>query len=159
MLNLKCQFRYLPQRASLARVGSHMVQISLQTSGGKVVFSGGFHGTPPLAPTGVKVHVPWSLKSVKPGAFNHWCSLCQTQQKHAVGRGGTKIFLVASKGQNAILRGAKIKKNCQKCWFWPFFLLRGEIRGGGKNLWLEGANAPMPPLMLPLKTCKYQTSW
>ena len=24
MLNLKCQFRYLPQRASLARVGSHI---------------------------------------------------------------------------------------------------------------------------------------
>ena len=39
---------------------TYMVQISLQNSGGKVVFSGGFHGTPPWAPTGVKV--PWSLK-------------------------------------------------------------------------------------------------
>ena len=26
---------------------TYMVQISLQNSGGKVVFSGGFHGTPP----------------------------------------------------------------------------------------------------------------
>ena len=39
---------------------TYMVQISLQNSGGKVVFSGGFHGTPPWALTGVKV--PWSLK-------------------------------------------------------------------------------------------------
>ena len=41
-------------------IGPPMMQISLQNSGGKVVFSGGFHGTPPWAPTGVKV--PWSLK-------------------------------------------------------------------------------------------------
>ena len=27
---------------------TYMVQISLQNSGGKMVFSGGFHGTPPL---------------------------------------------------------------------------------------------------------------
>ena len=39
---------------------TYMVQISLQNSGGKVVFSGGFHETPPWALTGVKV--PWSLK-------------------------------------------------------------------------------------------------
>ena len=41
---------------------TYMVQISLQNSGGKVVFSGRFQGTPPppWAPTGVKV--PWSLK-------------------------------------------------------------------------------------------------
>ena len=38
---------------------TYMVQISLQNSGGKVVFSGG--STPPWAPTGVKV--PWSLLS------------------------------------------------------------------------------------------------
>ena len=31
-----------------------MVQISLQNSGGKVVFSGGFHGTPPLGTNGSK---------------------------------------------------------------------------------------------------------
>ena len=36
-----------------------MVQISLQNSGGKVVFSGG-PWNPPWAQTGVKV--PWSLK-------------------------------------------------------------------------------------------------
>ena len=41
-------------------VHTYMVQISLQNSGGKVVFLRGFHGTPPWAPTGVKV--PWSLK-------------------------------------------------------------------------------------------------
>ena len=34
---------------------TYMVLISLQNSGGKVVFSGGFHGTPPWVPTGVKV--------------------------------------------------------------------------------------------------------
>ena len=34
------------------------MQNSLQNSGGKVVFLGGFHA--PWAPTGVKV--PWSLK-------------------------------------------------------------------------------------------------
>ena len=28
MLNLKCQFWYLPQRASLARVGSHIIELS-----------------------------------------------------------------------------------------------------------------------------------
>ena len=40
----------------------YMAQISLQNSGGKVVFGGGgFHGNPPpWAPTWVKV--PWSLK-------------------------------------------------------------------------------------------------
>ena len=38
---------------------TYMVQISLQNSGGKVVFSGGSM-VPPWAPTGVKV--PWSLK-------------------------------------------------------------------------------------------------
>ena len=37
-----------------------MVQISLQNSGGKVVFSGGVPWNPPWAPTGEKV--PWSLK-------------------------------------------------------------------------------------------------
>ena len=37
-----------------------MVQISLQNSGGKVVFYGWVPGTTPWAPTGVKV--PWSLK-------------------------------------------------------------------------------------------------
>ena len=37
-----------------------MVQISLQNSGGKVVFLWGFHRASPWAPTGVKV--PWSLK-------------------------------------------------------------------------------------------------
>ena len=51
---------------------TYMVQISLQNSGGKVVFSGGFHGTPPWALTGVKV--PWSLKCkrhVCPTSFFH----------------------------------------------------------------------------------------
>ena len=38
---------------------TYMVQISLQNSGGKAVFSGGSM-EPPLAPTRVKV--PWSLK-------------------------------------------------------------------------------------------------
>ena len=39
---------------------TYMVQISLQNSGGKVVFlGGGSMEPPPLAPTGVKV--PWSL--------------------------------------------------------------------------------------------------
>ena len=38
-----------------------MVQISLQNSGGKVVFLGGSMVTPPWAPTGVKVL--WSLLS------------------------------------------------------------------------------------------------
>ena len=37
-----------------------MVQISLQNSGGKVVFYGWVPRNPPWAPTGVKV--PWSLK-------------------------------------------------------------------------------------------------
>ena len=37
-----------------------MLQISLQYSGGKVVFYGWVPRTPPWAPTGVKV--PWSLK-------------------------------------------------------------------------------------------------
>ena len=36
-----------------------MLQISLQNSGGKVVFSGAVPWNPPWAPTGVKV--PWSL--------------------------------------------------------------------------------------------------
>ena len=40
-------------------VHNYMVQISLQNSGGKVVFLGGSM-EPPRAPTGVKV--PWSLK-------------------------------------------------------------------------------------------------
>ena len=41
----------------------YMVQISLQNSGGKVVFLGWFHGNPPpWGPTGVKVGLPWSLK-------------------------------------------------------------------------------------------------
>ena len=39
---------------------TYMVQISLQNSGGKVVFSGGVPWNPPWALTGVKV--PWSLK-------------------------------------------------------------------------------------------------
>ena len=41
---------------------TYMVQISLQNSGGKVVFSGGgsMEPPPPWALTGVKV--PWSLK-------------------------------------------------------------------------------------------------
>ena len=40
---------------------TYMVQISLQDSGGKVVFSGGgVSWNPPWAPTVVKV--PWSLK-------------------------------------------------------------------------------------------------
>ena len=54
--HLKCFFAEL--RFFMSR--TYMVQISLQNPGGKVVFSGGFHGTPPWAPTGVKV--PWSLK-------------------------------------------------------------------------------------------------
>ena len=37
-----------------------MVQISLQNSGGKVVFYAWVPRNPPWAPTGVKV--PWSLK-------------------------------------------------------------------------------------------------
>ena len=37
-----------------------MVQISLQNSGGKVVFYGWVPRNPPWTPTGVKV--PWSLK-------------------------------------------------------------------------------------------------
>ena len=39
---------------------TYMVQISLQNSGGKVVFLRGVPWNPPWAPTGVKV--PWSLK-------------------------------------------------------------------------------------------------
>ena len=47
-----------------------MVQISLQNSRGKVVFLGRFHGTPPKAPTGVKV--PWSLSvNVRSPYNNH----------------------------------------------------------------------------------------
>ena len=42
---------------------TYMVQISLQNSGGKVVFSGGVPWNPPWALTGVKV--PWSLKGVR----------------------------------------------------------------------------------------------
>ena len=41
---------------------TYMVQISLQNFGGKVVFYGWVPRNPPWAPTGVKVHVPWSLK-------------------------------------------------------------------------------------------------
>ena len=41
-------------------VHTYMVQISLQNSGGKVVFLRGGSMEPPWAPTGVKV--PWSLK-------------------------------------------------------------------------------------------------
>ena len=45
-------------------VRTHMVQISLQHSGGKVVFYAWVPiGTPPWAPTGVKV--PWSLLTLK----------------------------------------------------------------------------------------------
>ena len=46
-----------------------MVQISLQNSGGKVVFSGGvpWNPSPPWAPTGVKV--PWSLNPKRAGLF------------------------------------------------------------------------------------------
>ena len=39
-----------------------MVQISLQNSGGKVVSFRGFHGTPPWAPSEVKV--PCSLVNI-----------------------------------------------------------------------------------------------
>ena len=42
-----------------------MVQISLQNSGGKIVFSEGVPWNPPWAPTGVKV--PWSLNPKRAG--------------------------------------------------------------------------------------------
>ena len=41
-------------------VHTYMMHISLQNSGGKVVFIGVFHGTHPWEPTGVKI--PWSLR-------------------------------------------------------------------------------------------------
>ena len=50
-------------RIMIFYIHAYIVQLSLQTSSGKVVFLGGFHGTPTWALTGVKV--TWSLKSVK----------------------------------------------------------------------------------------------
>ena len=49
-------FHFFFFRIVIFIVHTYMVQISLQNSGGKVVFLRGFHGTPLGTSRGVKVH-------------------------------------------------------------------------------------------------------